>query len=145
MAFHKRLTANQQSILTSLREVEGALTAYMLLERVGLTGPTQVYRALNKLISLGLAHRIESLNAYVYCAASDGSGPIAFAICDDCGHIDQIVDAPLVQRLHRMTARSSFELSRAVVEVHGRCATCCAALGSMVGRPARDVSMTHST
>lgn len=120
------LTGNQQRILQALSRADGPLGAYTLLERVGLSGPTQVYRALDKLMARGLVRRLESLNAYVPSAEHDASRPTAFAICDQCGHIDQVVDGSLTQCLRRLTNGRAFEFRRAVIELHGKCSACCA-------------------
>jgi hypothetical protein len=66
------------------------MTAYEILDAVrdkGITAPPTVYRALNRLVEEGLAHRVESINAYVACAHSHHSdGAVVFAICDNCGY-----------------------------------------------------------
>ncbi|GAA5231946.1 transcriptional repressor [Verticiella sediminum] len=126
MSAHRKLTANQQRVLEALRQGPGALSAYALLERAGFSGPSQVYRALDKLMGLGLVRRLESLNAYICCSGSGACRPTAFAICDCCGHIDEMVDGPLAQCLQCMANHLDFKLDRAVVEVHGRCSACAA-------------------
>ncbi|MFC4297247.1 Fur family transcriptional regulator [Castellaniella hirudinis] len=123
---HAKLTGNQRRILQALSRADSPLGAYALLERVGLSGPAQVYRALDKLMALGLVRRLESLNAYVRSSERDASRPTAFAICDQCGHIDQLVDGSLAQCLQRLANGRAFEFRRAVIEVHGKCSACCA-------------------
>src|SRR5256885_11218862 len=68
------LTTKQQRVLDTLRQAGAPLTAYALLDQLrdhGLTAPTQVYRALDKLAEQGVVHRLESLNAYVCCSHPD--------------------------------------------------------------------------
>src|SRR5258708_15019740 len=94
------LTTKQQRVLDTLRQAGAPLTAYALLDQLrdhGLTAPTQVYRALDKLAEQGVVHRLESLNAYVCCSHPDeGSHDFsAFAICDSCGQVDEFVDDAL--------------------------------------------------
>ena len=46
------------------------LTPYNILYDLrdhGFRGPTQVYRVLEKLLEIGMLHRIESMNAFVAC------------------------------------------------------------------------------
>ncbi len=81
----RNLTDNQRRVLQALSEATGPLGAYALLERLDFSGLTQVYRALDRLIALGLVQRLESLNAYVPSSEHDASHPTAFAICDQCG------------------------------------------------------------
>lgn len=126
MSRQANLTGNQRRILQTLSRARGPLGAYALLERVGFSGPSQVYRALNKLMALGLVRRLESLNAYLPASEQDTSRPTAFAICDQCVHIDQLVDASLVQCLQGLANGRAFEFRRAVIELHGKCSACCA-------------------
>lgn len=65
------LTRNQSLVFEALSQAEAPLSAYMLLAKLkgtGLRAPIQIYRALDKLMAYGLAHRIESLNAFVVCS-----------------------------------------------------------------------------
>jgi Fur family transcriptional regulator, zinc uptake regulator len=68
------LTRNQDLVLKTLNAADTPLSAYDILDRLrgdGLRAPLQIYRALDKLIEHGLAHRLESLNAFVCCANSE--------------------------------------------------------------------------
>lgn len=123
------LTANQERVFTALREAERPLSAYAVLDKVrgaGLSAPTQVYRALDRLLAQGLVHRLDSLNAYVSCTHAGGCqhGFTAFAICDGCGHVDEFVDDSLSRGLGRWMKRSAFSMKRATIELHGECAAC---------------------
>ena len=65
------LTRNQELVLGALAHADAPLSAYDILDKLrgdGLRAPLQVYRALEKLTERGLAHRLESLNAFVCCA-----------------------------------------------------------------------------
>ena len=85
----KKLTRNQEVVMAALRAAEHPLSAYQILDVEivrdnGLKAPLTVYRALDKLIALGLVHRIESLSAFVLCDHEPHSEPAAFMICQDC-------------------------------------------------------------
>jgi len=128
-----QLTANQQLVLAALQEAKGPLGAYALLHRLreaGIAAPIQVYRALDRLIEHGLVHRLETLNAYVTCAKPGECRHsfTGFAICDNCGHIDEFEDNALGRDLKRWAEDNAFALGGATIEIHGRCAKC-AALG----------------
>ena len=78
--------------------VEGPSKAYDLLEHLGDDGaakPPSVYRSLDFLLEMGLAHKIESLNAYVACGHWKHGHAAVFLICDKCG---------MAGELHAMTA-----------------------------------------
>ena len=65
-----KLTKNQTLVLSVLEESSIPLSAYTILERLGehgLRAPPQVYRALDKLLDLGLAHKLASMNSFLAC------------------------------------------------------------------------------
>jgi Fur family zinc uptake transcriptional regulator len=135
-----RLTRNQALVLAALDAAEAPLGAYALLDRLrdqGLRAPTQVYRALDKLLALGLAHRLESLNAFVACRhhhdapAAEGpeSGPAVFVICDGCGRTLELTDPIVGGRLERLARDKGFGLHASNIELRGLCAACAEGTG----------------
>ena len=124
-----QLTADQQRVLATLQEASSPLSAYALLDRLreaGFSAPVQVYRALERLAEQGLVHRLESLNAYVSCSRSGGCrhGLKAFAICDNCGHVDEFTDNRLGRYLGRRMKDNAFSLRSSTIELHGKCEAC---------------------
>lgn len=124
-----KLTINQQRVLMTLRQSDSPLSAYVLLDKLrehGLTAPTQVYRALKRLETYGLVHRLESINAYVACSPSRAchKGMKAFAICDECGHVDELIDEALCRSVERWTKAHAFVLRSSTIELRGKCANC---------------------
>ena len=64
------LNNKQSLVMNLLSKAKGPLSAYQILYDLndhGFRGPTQVYRVLDKLLELGMVHRIESMNAFVAC------------------------------------------------------------------------------
>jgi Fur family zinc uptake transcriptional regulator len=123
------LTRNQELVLGALAHSEAPLSAYDLLDRLradGLRAPLQIYRALEKLTERGLAHRLESLNAFVACADADchRTGVIAFAICEKCGKVDEFADSAIEKRLAGWSRDAGFTTHRATIELRGLCAGC---------------------
>ncbi len=124
-----QLTNNQQRVLATLQQASGPLSAYALLDRLraeGFSAPAQVYRALERLAEHGLVHRLETLNAYVTCTHPKDCrhGMTAFAICDNCGNIDEFVDIDLGRCLGRWMKNSAFAMRDSTIELRGRCANC---------------------
>jgi Fur family zinc uptake transcriptional regulator len=112
-----------------LAHAAGPLSAYDILDRLrgdGLRAPLQVYRALDKLTERGLAHRLESLNAFVCCADAHchDTGTIAFAICEACGKVEEFAEPAIAQKLKNWSRSSGFRPSRMTVELHGICKAC---------------------
>ena len=124
------LTKNQQMVLDALSGSDGPLSAYTILDQLreqGFRAPPQVYRALDKLVDLGLVHRLESLNAYVACSHPDcdtHEETIAFAICEDCGQVAEISDDALSEELGKIAGRAGFQLKKSTVELRGICGPC---------------------
>lgn len=135
MVHAHELTKNQALVLDALSRTEGPLSAYSLLDQLrahGFRAPLQVYRALDKLIEYGLVHRLESINSFVACAhphdhaLGHKHGPIAFAICDACGQVDEFSDAVVEKRLRNWAGEHSFRLAKTTIEMRGTCANCLA-------------------
>ena len=129
------LTKNQSLVLGVLQKSEQPLSAYTILERLrdnGFRAPLQVYRALEKLLEGGLVHRLESINAFVACAhATDdccghGHGVVAFAICSNCGNVEEFHDHTIEERLGAWASRKSFKPEKTTIELRGLCANCAA-------------------
>ena len=123
------LTRNQGLVLGALNASGAPLSAYDILDALraeGLRAPLQVYRALDKLVERGLAHRLESLNAFVACADEHchRAGLIAFAICSQCGKVDEFADATIEDRLGDWAGAKGFKVERTTMEIRGRCQNC---------------------
>ncbi|QKV55166.1 Fur family transcriptional regulator [Comamonas antarctica] len=126
------LTRHQSLVLGALAREDAPASAYALLSHLqgeGLRAPQQVYRALDKLIEYGLVHRVETMNAFVACAHphAHAQGLVVFAICDQCGHVDEFSDSAIEQRLQGWSRSAGFRMKESTVELHGDCARCQAA------------------
>lgn len=126
------LTRNQTLVLGALTQADGPLSAYTILDRLrvdGFRAPLQVYRALEKLLDFGLVHRLESLNAFVACAHPHchAQGLIAFAICNECGQVDEFSDEIVRERLGAWSVDHGFKAEKTTIEIRGHCANCHAA------------------
>ena len=123
-----RTTSNELAILRVLRSAKSPMSAYAILDAVRttrITAPTTVYRALSRLIADGAIHRLASLNAYVTCSDRQHThGPPVFAICRDCGHVDELAEAYVVRRLQSDATRLGFHVEATTIELTGRCASC---------------------
>ena len=123
----KQTPPNHELVFAALRRTGKPQTAYELLDRVrthGISAPPTVYRALERLIGDGRAHRLESLNAFVACAHSHHGGAVMFSICGSCGAVEEFVDTGMARRASTWARKAGFQLSKAVIEVHGLCGIC---------------------
>ena len=124
-----KLTRNQDLVLGILRAERAAMTAYEILDRGaggGLAAPPQVYRALDKLVGLGLVHRLESRNRFIACdqAHDGGAPPVAFFICGRCDRVIEL-PAPALEKDMRSKADGlGFRLDALHFEAVGACSRC---------------------
>jgi Fur family zinc uptake transcriptional regulator len=123
----QRLNGAGRRVLKALLDSDRPLKAYDLTYALGdgvrSAAPPTVYRALRLLIGVGLAHRIETLNAFVACRFPGEPHLAGFLVCKSCGAADEVrLDAmpPVIGPLDN---------DRLVFEVMKRCAACDAAQG----------------
>ena len=113
--------------------ISGASAAYELAAQYqaafGESIPTMsVYRMLDFLVQVKLAHKLDTTNQYLACAhiACDHQHEVPqFLICDQCRSVDEIgVGKALVEQLKQSVERTGFQLKRRQLELHGVCASC---------------------
>ena len=122
------LASNHERVLRILRAAGAPMTAYEVLDAArkhDISAPPTIYRALNKLIELGAAHRLETINAYVACAEDHHDhGSAVFAICSDCGLVEEISEGGTLKRLKATADQRGFRVDEAVIELKGHCGAC---------------------
>ena len=123
------LTKNQSVVLAALKRAEMPMTAYEILglddvREAGLKAPLTIYRALDKLMTAGLVHRLETINAFVACERSPHPGPAGFAICEKCRKTVELALTDCEAHLTESARRAGFRVDAMNVEMRGRCADC---------------------
>ncbi len=132
-----RLTPVRRRVLEILLETHKALGAYEVLDRLAADGfghqPPVAYRALDFLVTHGLAHRIQRLNAFAACMHttddSDAGHEAVFLICRDCNALAEAPGLRLRAALEAAAAGADFAVEGAAIEAIGLCARCRAAAG----------------
>lgn len=127
------LNPKEMLVAATLQEAARPLSAYDIIDRLkgqGFSSPPTVYRALARLVEAGLAHRLESLNAFVSCAHGSHGGAAMFAICDSCGEVDEFDQGDVVKRLKKWAKGARFAVRTMTLELRGRCAECAQTQGS---------------
>jgi Fur family zinc uptake transcriptional regulator len=125
----RALTKNEALVFGILNATDQPLSAYAILDQLrddGLRAPVQVYRALDRLLEFGLAHRLESLNAFVACNHdhAEEAAQTAFAICESCGKVTEFTDPSLDEYLAHWAKSEKFAPTRTTLELRGLCAAC---------------------
>mgnify|MGYP003121478267 CR=1 FL=1 len=123
----QRMTRIRRKVLRLLLESAEPAKAYDLLANLdgeGSSKPPTIYRALDFLQHMGLAHKIESLNAYVACGHASHRHSAVFLICDNCHGAEELHATATNDALRGETQAAGFRMDRAVIEVRGICRDC---------------------
>ena len=125
------LNTKQSLVMNLLSEAKGPLSAYQILHDLndhGFRGPTQVYRVLDKLLELGMVHRLESMNAFVACQQEkchETNKEInLFTICKICGSVQELLSNGLKNLVKSLSKDNNFLLKSSVLELNGVCSKC---------------------
>src|SRR6185312_5155901 len=127
-----RLTPLRHEVLNLIARARKPVKAYDLLESLrdshaGAAPPT-VYRALDFLLEHGFIHKLESINAFVYCQHPSEAHQVPFLICDVCEGATELCDEGAIAKLIEQQARGfGFRAKAQTLEVHGLCKGCRAA------------------
>lgn len=124
-----RLTDMRRAVLRALLDSGKALGAYDLIERVAAgerrPAPVAIYRALDFLIANGLAHRIESRNAFIACPhRHDADETVIFFVCENCHRVVEESSQAIAAGLSLLARKRGFEVHANVLEIEGRCSSC---------------------
>ena len=123
-----RLTRRRLQVLEILLQSHQPMGAYEILANLNAAqskaaiAPPIVYRALEFLLDEGLAHRIESKNAYICCVRPGHQFAAQFLICRGCEKVAELEKRDF--ELLSDAARLGFTVDSSVVEITGHCANC---------------------
>ena len=128
----QRLTPIRRRVLEALLASHKPLGAYDIIERIGGRGappaPITIYRTLDFLRENGLAHRIESRNAFIACVHRHAiADPVVFLICERCGSVGEQASAAVAETVKTASRAAGFTPKAPVIEIAGICAHCKAA------------------
>ncbi|GAA3540929.1 zinc uptake transcriptional repressor Zur [Zobellella aerophila] len=123
-----RFTPTRRHVFTLLAEHKGAVSAYELLDRLKLLEPNAkpptVYRALDFLLSQGFVHKVESLNAFLFCDHFAQQHPMQLLICDSCDLVIELHDEAINQAFNQQAEQHGFTITNQTIEAHGHCERC---------------------
>jgi Fur family zinc uptake transcriptional regulator len=131
-----RLTPVRARVLGLVADAGRPIKAYDLLELIrsgndaegegaGAAAPPTVYRALDFLLDNGFIHKLQSVNAFVFCQHPAEAHQVPFLICDTCESATEVCDEGAIARLIEQQARGfGFRAKAQTLEVHGVCRQC---------------------
>ena len=124
----ERLTPLRKTVFEFVWSSHEPVKAYDLLGKLKMVHPSSapptVYRALDFLQSLGLVHKIESLNAYLGCSDPSGAHRCQFLICRQCGSVAELDDDVISNDIQRLATAMDFQYEAMSLEIHGVCSGC---------------------
>ncbi len=123
-----RLTKLRREILELLLASDSPVKAYDLIERMREKGerltPPTVYRTLDFLLQYGLAHRVNSLNAYVPCTGSHNEHALLLFVCSACSRAEELDDPVLYASIRARLGELGMALRDNSIEIQGTCRNC---------------------
>lgn len=133
LAKGERLTKNRKLVLSALIKKKKAVSAYDLVDycksSLDVVIPVMsVYRVLDFLQSLGLAHKLSLANKYVACShivCRHTHVLSQFLICDKCQRVEEMdVEPSAISDLQTAIQKTGFHLSSPQLEISGICEKC---------------------
>jgi Fur family transcriptional regulator, zinc uptake regulator len=124
----EKLTPIRRKVLELLLTSGRATKAYSLLDEMRQihpgSAPPTVYRALDFLLSAGLVHRIESINAFTVCHDLTQCQHGILVVCQQCGNVTELHEPKLRQALVAQIEGAGYRLASEEIELKGLCAAC---------------------
>lgn len=141
----EKLTPIRRKVLELLLNSGRATKAYSLLDEMRQihpgSAPPTVYRALDFLLSAGLVHRIESINAFTVCHDLTQCQHGILVVCQQCGSVTELHQPKLRQALVTQIEDAGYRLASDEIELKGLCSACQAAEAAASGQqPATPVA-----
>lgn len=123
-----RLTPLRKRILELIWSNHKSIGAYELLDVFKQEDPNAkpvtIYRALDFLLSAGLIHKVESINAFVGCLRPETTHHSVILICDSCHNTYEVEAQKIYQQIIEASKLIDFSPSQLTLELHGCCSNC---------------------
>ncbi len=124
----ERLTPIRRKVLGLLLSSGRATKAYTLLDEMRKvhsgSAPPTVYRALDFLLSVGLVHRVESINAFAACHDLTHCHHGMLLVCQQCGAVLEMHEPEIERVLFERIKLSGYKLASDAAELKGICPDC---------------------
>ena len=123
-----KVTRPRRQVLEVLSRAQRPLSPYDIQRRLRQQGKrlnhVTIYRTLDLLCSLNLAHRLLSTGGFVKCALGDKEGCHRFMVCQRCGAIQEFADKGLCQEENEFARSLGFHTEHHLSEFSGLCSRC---------------------
>lgn len=123
-----KATKPRRLVLEVLQEAEKPLSPYdiqaILRQRGRYLNHVTIYRVLDLLCRLKLAHKVLSGGGFIKCNLGKREGCHRFLVCQDCGAIQEFADQGLCQREEDFALSLGFHTEYHLSELSGLCSQC---------------------
>lgn len=123
-----RLTPSRRQVLELVLAYPDIIKAYDVLSDLqrerGHAAPPTVYRALDFLVEIGVLHRAESLNGFIFCPHFDEQHSSVILSCSSCGKTEELHAADTVATLSAFCHAKGFAVAQGPLVLSGLCAKC---------------------
>jgi Fur family zinc uptake transcriptional regulator len=123
-----KATKPRKLVLEVLEEIEKPLSPYDIQGTLRARGKhlnhVTIYRILDLLCSLNLAHKMLSSGRFVGCSLDAVEGCHRFMVCQDCGAIQEFADEGLCQEENVFARNLGFHTEHHLSEFSGLCSHC---------------------
>lgn len=123
-----KLTEIRRQVLELVLRYPDVIKAYDVLadlQRIrSNAAPPTVYRALDFLVEMGILHRTESLNGFVFCPHFADEHSAVILSCRACGHVEETHAEAQFQQLRAFCKAQDFELGTEALVLSGLCREC---------------------
>jgi Fur family transcriptional regulator, zinc uptake regulator len=123
-----KATRPRKLVLEVLEEMKKPLSPYDIQEVLRARGKhlnhVTIYRILDLLCRLNLAHKVLSSGGFVKCSLDAGEGCHRFMVCQDCGAIREFADKGLCQKENEFARNLGFHTEHHLSEFSGLCSRC---------------------
>ena len=123
-----RLTPIRRQVLELLLTYPNVVKAYEILDELKKqrknAAPPTVYRALDFFVEIGVLHRAESLNGFVFCSHFDEAHTSVILNCTHCGKTEELAAQEPVDILLAFCRERGFEVQEGPLVLSGECRDC---------------------
>ena len=123
-----RLTPIRRQVLEQLLTYPNVVKAYEILDELKKqrknAAPPTVYRALDFFVEIGVLHRAESLNGFVFCSHFDEAHTSVILNCTHCGATEELAAEEPVDILLAFCRERGFTVQDGPLVLSGECARC---------------------
>ncbi|MDP2728363.1 MAG: Fur family transcriptional regulator [Dehalococcoidia bacterium] len=123
-----RITQSRREVLKALDQADRPMSPYELQKLLLAEGRhldhVTIYRTLELLCDLNLAHRVSSLGGFVRCSLDDTGACHRYMVCRRCGAFLEFADESLCQKEEEAVRSFGFHTEQHIAESLGICANC---------------------